>query len=418
MTGLSVIAIALLGMAVVQAIGVILFVRLFFRRPPKRIADEDLPYASILLPLRGADPKLAEVLSRLLKQDYPRYDIHIVIDRREDPAWDVVVTVLRQMHAENVHVSAIERRPETCSPQCRALTQAVEGLDDQCRVVVIVDGDVMTHRTWLRELVEPVLDEQVGIAHGNRWFIPPDAKWGSLVRYLWNAGAVVPMYFFGIPWGGSLAIRRSVLHDSGLVELWSRSAVQDAPAVSALKKLGLCVKFVPSLMMVNRESCGLSFCYDFAKRQMMWTRIYHPHWWPVLAHAIATSAVLSAAAALFVWALLARSHSSAIWLGCGLVGYLAALMALLGILEIGVRRVVRDQGEQLEALHPLALVKLPLAIPLTQCVYVSAALFATFKRRVMWRGIVYEFRKPFDVRLIVDRPFEQSAQQADGNVSI
>ena len=124
--------------------------------------------------------------------------------------------------------------------------QAAKNLDDACEAVVIIDGDVVVHSTWLQELVAPLLNPQIGAAYGNRWFLPPTANWGSLVRYLWNVAAVVPMQVFGIPWGGSFAIRKSALYESGLFDRWSQSIVHDAPAKALLKNIGLRVQFVPT----------------------------------------------------------------------------------------------------------------------------------------------------------------------------
>ncbi len=63
---------SLLFLALVQAVPAGLFFWLLYRRRPAA-ADAELPPAAILLPLRGADPDLAEGLQRLLRQDYPDY---------------------------------------------------------------------------------------------------------------------------------------------------------------------------------------------------------------------------------------------------------------------------------------------------------------------------------------------------------
>ena len=56
----------------------------------------------------------------------------------------------------------------------------------------------------------------MGVASGNRWYMPAEATAGSLVRYLWNAAAVVQMYWYGIAWGGSLAFKTKLLREAGL----------------------------------------------------------------------------------------------------------------------------------------------------------------------------------------------------------
>ena len=76
-------------------------------------------------------------------------------------------------------------------------------------MVALLDADTIPHRTWLRELVAPLADPRVGAATGNRWYMPAEAGWAGLVRYLWNAAAVVQMYCYGIAWGGTLALKRA-----------------------------------------------------------------------------------------------------------------------------------------------------------------------------------------------------------------
>src|SRR5690242_15071047 len=53
-----------------------------------------LPQTTVLLCVRGADPSLIGCLKGLLNQDYPRYDVRIIIDSLDDPAWDVISPLL------------------------------------------------------------------------------------------------------------------------------------------------------------------------------------------------------------------------------------------------------------------------------------------------------------------------------------
>ncbi len=408
----------LAALALYQSVIVLIFTGLFYRRPRTSPVDQELPKAAILLPLRGADPELADALRRLMQQDYPDYELQIVVDHQEDPAREVARQAVRELGATHVSIDVLNRKSNRCSPQCSALIQAAENVDDSSELIVVVDGDVMTHPTWLRELVSPLLDPGVGIAHGNRWFMPRDGRWGSLVRYLWNAGAVVPMWMFGIPWAGSFAIRKSVLHESGLFGMWPKSIVPDAPALKLLEKLKLEIRFVPTLMMVNREICDLAFALDFLKRQMTWTRTYHPHWWPVLLHALVSAGVVVFPLVLFSYGLAAGRYGVAAWAGGGVGGFFLSMAALLMIAERGVRHVVRARGEETSWLSPVTLVKLLPAIPLALCVHLAAVLLATFRRTVAWRGVVYKISAPYDIRIMEDRPYDDPDATTSSNVSL
>lgn len=412
------LCIALAALAVWHVGFAAVFARILQRYRPPSVDDARLPFATILLPLRGADPCLSEGIRRLLRQDYPAYDIQLVIDHREDPAWELAQRILHETGAANIHVSVIASRSSSCSPQCSALLQAMDNLDERAEIVVIIDGDVLTHSSWLRELVTPLLDETIGITHGNRWFIPPRNTLGSLVRALWNAGAVVPMHFLQIPWAGSLAIRKSTLISSGLLDAWPRTIVPDAPAKKLLSHMGLSIRFVPSLMMINQETCSLWFAHDFMKRQMMWTRLYHPHWYPVVVHAVVTTLILAASLATAGLAAFTGHRLAAFLVGGCFATYCVTMAAAFGLMDAAVRGVALRRGDIMPPLRASLLPKLILAVPLTQVVNMSAACLATLQQHVTWRGITYRMRNAFDVTVVDDRPFVQSTVAGDLHSSL
>ncbi len=408
----------LVGMALIQAVLAIAFVRLFYRAPPPPVPDEHLPKASILLSLRGADPHLAKGLRRLMDQNYPDYELRIVVDHEGDASWQVVQEAVAATGFQYVHVSPLRERSETCSLKCAALVQLARELDESTEVVVLADADLVSHADWMRELIAPLTEDGVGATFGNRWFWPRNAYWGSLVRYLWNVAAVPPMYLFSIPWGGTFAMRWKTLRDTGLVEKWSKAVVEDAPVRTALEQQGLRLRFVPALMMVNREDCDLRFSLDFIKRQLTWTKIYHPRWAPVVFHAIFTTLILLAPIVLMAYGWLADAPLVAAWAGSGLAIYVAILIVLLEMMERGVRRVIRHRGEQVHRFPWSVRLKTLVAIPLTQTVHLIAVMMAVFRRHVAWRGVTYHVRGPWDIRMVGYQPFEQPTESVDSNTSL
>lgn len=408
----------LVGLAVFQTVFLLRFCCLFWFKVRESNDRQDLPKAAILLPLRGADPKLADTLDALLAQEYPNYEVHIVLDHEEDPSAQYVSAAIAKSSFKNVFVRTIQNKRSTCSPQCSALYEAVQYLDSSHEVVCIIDGDVVAHKTWLKELVRPLQDEKVAIAHGNRWFIPPDVKMGPMVRYLWNAAAIVPMYFLGIPWAGSFAIRHCVLRESGLLEKWPNAIVPDAPSKALVDAMGLKVRFVPELIMANRETCDLWFAHDFLKRQMMWTRTYHPNWWMVVLHALLTTLGILVAVVYLVYVASQSDWVSLGWLGGGLALYVSSLVSMLILEEFAVRRAIRAYDSAVSIFPPWQLVLVPVMIPVTQFVYMSAVLFAHVKKTVRWRGVNYVVRSPWDVSILSDQRFESSDTASESNVSI
>jgi hypothetical protein len=156
-----------------------------------------------------------------------------------------------------VQTTTLHEKRRTCSLIGSCLVQFVSELDDSCKLVAFADADMVVPPHWLREMASALVDPTVGTTLGNRWYAPSSAKWGTLVRYMWNVGAVVPMWLFDIPWSGASVMRLSDVHRSGLAEQWGHGMVEDTPIKTAVQSLGLKLTFMPQLINVNREDIPL-----------------------------------------------------------------------------------------------------------------------------------------------------------------
>ncbi len=67
---------------------------------------------------------------------------------------------------------------------------------------------------------------------------------------------------------------------------------------------------------------------------------------------------------------------------------------------------------------PLDWPRLTWAIPLTQYVYLAALVRACFVRRMLWRGIEYDIRAPYSIRMIRYAPYLQPSSSADDAESL
>ncbi len=398
----------LLALGLFQAVTALLTVIQTRPKPCPKIADEKLPKAAILLALRGADPDLAESLQLLMQQDYPCYEFHIVVDCEQDPAWKVVEQAISDTGAENVVVRPLTVRPDDCSLQCASAWQLANALDDTFEVIALADSDMVAHKTWLRELVAPIIAGEAGATNGNRWYWPQQGRLGSLIRFAWNSAAVPSMYWNGVPWGGTFSGRVSDFHRSRLVDQWKRAMAVDAPITNAWKKIGVDIKLVPSLLIINREECGVADCFGFLCRQLLWTRLYQPtpFWWMIVCHGIGSVALFSLAVGLAIAGLAVGDMSMFIWNAAGVGAYTIALVLLTGLLEFHVRSIVRIRGESTSWLSGASLLKMPLAILMAQYLHCGAILTTFFQNKVKWRGVTYLIRAPFDVKLMADGPFE------------
>jgi cellulose synthase/poly-beta-1,6-N-acetylglucosamine synthase-like glycosyltransferase len=402
--------------AMLQGIFARAFTRHLLTSPVDALPPDQCPEAAILLPLRGADVRLEDTLRRLIRQDHPNFTVRVIVDNINDPAMEVALRVANEPGGERLRIATIQQRRTTCGLQCSALYEAAVQLEDSVVDVATIDGDVVVHSSWLRELVAPLHDPAVGASFGNRWFTPHHGQWGSVVRYLWNAAAIVPMWIFSIPWGGTFAIKRKWLIETGLMDRWKRVMVHDALVPYLLDREGLEVKFVPSLMMPIGEACDLGFCFQFLKRQMLWTRMYHPNFTVVMLHAVITSTLAIAVMIAACWSIFVGRWFVAWWLIAACIAYLGTMMLLLRMIDRAAMTVIQRRGDEPIHYPSLGWLRLLVAIPLTQIVYCSAIMAARTARTVRWRGITYKIQTAYDVKLVEDNL--NSANAAGRQVSL
>jgi cellulose synthase/poly-beta-1,6-N-acetylglucosamine synthase-like glycosyltransferase len=419
MTTIAIIlAFTLVFLAVTQAIPGLWFARLLFRPKPELLEDRQCPKAAVLLAVRGNDPFLGDCVEAILQQDYPNYELRIVVDHPEDPAWQVISEVVERMKAPNVSMEYLRERLGTCTLKSNSLLQAVAGLDDSIDAIAILDSDTVTHPTWLRELVAPLTDDQVGVASGNRWYMPIKPTMGSLVRYIWNAAAVVQMYYNRFTWGGSVAIRGDIVRHSRLQERWRHAVASDTAIYGVVRESGKRAAFVPSLMIINRESCRLGEFFEWMKRQLMVGRLQHGGWRMVFLHGMINTFALTATIIVIAAAIYSGNSVAFGWASLGIAFYALAMISLLVVLELGVRKTATDRGQPTQWLSLATLAKFTIALPLTQILYSMALPMIRSMRDVTWRGVSYRIDGPWKITLTRYQPFQSKKRKEDAQVSL
>jgi glycosyltransferase involved in cell wall biosynthesis len=424
-----ILCLALLSLLVVQLPFLVAFVSVVHEylasvrtvtQHSKAPIETPAPLATVVLCMRGADPFLPACLEGLLNQDYPDYRLRIVIDSPDDPAWAVVQETV-QGHTASVKVSSLKNRLLTCCLKCSSLVQALSDLEPDCKIVAILDADVVPHRTYLRELVAPLADSQIGVASGNRWYLPVWGDWGSLARYVFNASAVMQMYAYKMPFGGAIAFKADILRNSPLLERWSHS-LTDTPVIAGVfREQGLGVAFVPSLMMGNFESCELPNFFRWMKRQLLMVRLYHPptKWWAIIAHGTIISLIPALSIGLLLTAAFTGQWNVFAAITSGIALYGLGSLTILLVLDNSVRKVLKTPRQKpVPAFSFANLVQILFAIPLMQFIYPLAMYSVMLMRNVNWRGVRYEVSGPWDIKLVDYQPYKPTQQFANSNTSV
>jgi cellulose synthase/poly-beta-1,6-N-acetylglucosamine synthase-like glycosyltransferase len=387
-----------------QSLIVFCFVWRVSRYHSIEVADSELPKAAIAVAVRGLDPCLAEAIRGLLRQDYPDYHVYIVVDSVEDQAWDLVKKIEAEQTRHLISVQCLTEPLTTCSLKNSALIQIIENLDDSREIVAFIDGDATPHPRWLRDLVTPLLDPRVGVTTGNRWYAPREAMWGSLVRYVWNVGAAVQMWLNNMVWAGSMAIKRSVIEEADLSSAWAKSLSTDAVLCREIRKHGHRVRFVPSVIMINREGTPLSDFVTWVQRQLLTAKLYHPQWSVVWIHALFILGVQLLGLTLLACAIAVGNGMAAAIAALGLLVYWCGSAVFVVLAELAVRRAVGRSRQRPAWLSLRTFLRLLVALPLTNVVYPYAVLAMQRTKEVSWRGVRYRVRGADEIEIQENRP--------------
>ncbi|MFI4848447.1 MAG: glycosyltransferase [Gimesia chilikensis] len=366
------------------------------------------PSAAVVLSLRGNDPFLADCLQGLLNQDYPAYQVKIIVDHIDDPAFAFVTQYLAEHEHPHCDVSIREVSNGVCGLKNASLVQAIREVDNDVEVLAWLDADVIPHRGWLRELVSPLQDPEVGVASGIRWYAPRHANPGTMVRHAWNTAAMMQMVALEIPWGGSIALSREIFTHPQLTNSFSRMLWDDTGLKVIADQLGRRVAFVPATTMVNRESISFNSCFRYMTRQLVNARYYHPHWWLVAGLGLMTAVAQTALLVLSVLFMLqgdltaAASSAGVLLFANGCVAVAIFRISLL------VHKTVTARGEHFQR-QPLRTLGY---LGITVYIFAAALLAAMRTRTIDWRGVLYHVPDPFNVQIMHYEPYRHPEANA------
>ncbi len=413
MLGLSSLLVLLIGVGIfVQWWGVARYLNWFRGYQPLPVDDQPLPKAAIILSIRGAAPFLSECLSRLATQNFPDYRIFLVVDHPTDPAKEIIENWQAKGPPRPVSISFLENPSPNAYLKTSAVLQAIRNLDNNVGAVVIADADTLAYPNWLRDLVTPLLSSKVGLVSGNRWYDPTTSSWGALCRFFYNAICVVPMYFIEATWGGSLSIKREVFATDLFCQKMADTPCEDAAIQASAKHVNLLLEMQPDVMMFNLESCSLREAFDFIKRQLLWTRLYHPAWNLLLLVTWGVHLLLAGAMCGGAYHLAIGSTSVGVLLLVGVAAQIVAALLFAEQLHNSISQKIHEkQGLELPSITWPARLRLLLVLPLAFEVTCYAMLAAALSSRVTWSGITYQVVPPHSLRMIEYLPFQKVPRQ-------
>ncbi len=244
------------------------------------------PFVTVIVPCRGREPGLNENLAALFEQSYPGYEIVFVTDNEGDTSLGVIQDIIQAQSSAITARILIAGAATDSGQKVHNLRAAVGQLDARTEVLVFVDSDARPGRNWLRSLVAPLADAELGAATGYRWFIPVNGGLASRLRSVWNASIASALGADrenNFCWGGSTAIRRETFVRLNIRERWQGTVSDDFTMTRVLGEANLPIHFVPACLVASAGDCTLGELLEFSNRQLKITRVYASHLWkPVL----------------------------------------------------------------------------------------------------------------------------------------
>lgn len=371
------------------------------------------PSVTVVLCLRGRDPSLPECLMAIAEQDYRSYRVLCVVDSQSDEA----VGILKELSPEHAgRFQLIVAAPPTgrCSLKCNSLVSALDSIGQSCEVIALVDADGVPDKNWLRDLTRPLENADVAVSSGCRWFVPPDNRCGTLVRWLWNLAASVQLVIYRIPWGGSVAFRRDFADSVELREVWSKSLFDDTQLYLLAKKIGKRTVVLPELLIPGRESTSLLSACRWMQRQLLNVRLYHPAFRLAALHCLSTNFALAAAFVAGIAGYLANDSFATGLCGIAFLIWISFYVWSLRSIEGTARVAIAFRSGKLPEYRPSP-VSVVAATGLAQAAYFFALTSSYFLRSIRWRGVQYRFRGPFDVQIETVDPITTHSASGEPN---
>lgn len=345
---------------------------------------------AVIVPCKGTDdPHFGDNLVNIISQEYAGPSQYVFCVESDS---DSALPLLHRLEREHEHIQVCVAGLATTSAQ--KTFNILKGMDLAGKVEIFqfADADIDPHPTWLKEMVAPFGDPKVGAVTGTFRRVPitQDFRLGNYLAGFF--GSIIVLGMSADPlralWGGSLAIRSSVVEQIQLRERLATEIVDDIAIMQALHQHRIERRFVPSCTLKSYCEMSVRASIEWLVRQIQFMQIYFKGLY-VFCHIFGLSYSVSILTAPLLFA---YGVASADWTAMGTsVGFWLSVMLAGSLLRLGVpiNRTSTSPTDATFRLLPWMLIS-PIAI-----VAGTYALLITLFRlragilKMDWRGIEY-----------------------------
>jgi ceramide glucosyltransferase len=188
------------------------------RQEAVSLPPESLPAVSILKPVHGMEPRLAETLESFFRQDYPDFEIIFGARSEGDTSLEVIARLRAKYPSVRTRV-VISGDPSWPNAKVFSLAKMMGSSDRS--YFIISDSDVLVGPDFLRNVVPPLLQPNVGLVTCLYQGIPARDMWSQLealgMSVEMPAGVMVADMMEGMKFalGAAMAVRREAIDAIG-----------------------------------------------------------------------------------------------------------------------------------------------------------------------------------------------------------
>jgi len=228
------------------------------------------PPVSILKPVSGLDPEAGANFASFCRQDYPDYEILFGVTDPDDPAVPVIRKLIQEFPERPIRLligSESKGSNDKVSKLCRLAREA------RHEILVMSDSDIRVAPDYLRVLVAPLGDPQVGAVTCLYRPIPAPRLGAELdatgLSSDFFAGVVTAWQLEGVKFtlGASVAMARRHLEEIGGFETIADCLFDDLELGRRIASRGHKVELLPYVVSTMLPSENLR---DFIKHQLRW----------------------------------------------------------------------------------------------------------------------------------------------------
>jgi len=241
------------------AIGAMLLALRFARRrivAPLRLTPSGAPPVSVLKPLHGAEPGLAENLRSFADQDYPAFQLLLGVRDRTDGALPAVRALIRDRPLCDIEL-VVDRRAAGSNLKVANLENMMPAARHD--VILLADSDMRVTPDYLAVVTAPLADPATGVVTCLYKGVPTGGLWSQLAAMHINFGflpgalAGDALEIGGGCFGATIALRRAVLQRIGGFARLRNELADDHRLGAAVRELGLTSVLSPYIVE-NRVS--------------------------------------------------------------------------------------------------------------------------------------------------------------------